>query len=80
MAAGRLSIPVSDVENGSECSKLHQDAREQEHQKAAQTRIRHYAFVTLQTSCFDCGFHDRTSDLSARNFRAVAAADVQTSV
>jgi len=70
---------MSDVENGSECSKLHQDAREQDHQKAGHPRIRHLAFVTLHTSCFDSGFHDRTSDLNARNLRAVATADVQRS-
>jgi hypothetical protein len=51
---------MSDVENGSECSKLHQDAREQEHQKAGHSRIRRFACATLQTSCFDSGFHDRT--------------------
>jgi len=75
----RLSIPMNDVENGSERSELYQYAREQEHQKAGHPRIRHFAFVTLQTNYFDCVFHDRTSDLTARNLRAVAVADVQTS-
>jgi hypothetical protein len=65
-----LSIPMSDVENGSKWSKLHQDAREQEHQNAGHPRIRHFAFVTLQTSCFDSDFHDRTLNVSARKLRA----------
>jgi hypothetical protein len=73
----RLSIPMSGVENGSECSKLHQDSREEEHQKAGYPRIRYFCFAVLQTSRFDCGFHDRTSDLSACKLRADAAVDVQ---
>jgi hypothetical protein len=70
---------MSDVENWSECSELNQDPRYQDHDKAGHTRIRRLAFIAPQTSGFDCGFHDRTSDLSTRKLRALAAADVQIS-
>jgi hypothetical protein len=70
---------MSGVENWSECSELHQDPRKQEQDKAGHRGKRRFALIALRTSCFDCGFHDRTRDLSARKLRAVAAADVQTS-
>src|SRR5262249_61267201 len=46
----RLSIPMSGVENGSECSKLHQDDREERHQKAGYARIRNLVFAVAHTS------------------------------
>jgi Zn ribbon nucleic-acid-binding protein len=33
--------------------------------------------MLLETDCFDCGIHDRTADLSARDRQADDAADVQ---
>ena len=70
---------MSGVENWSECSELHQDPGKQEQDKAGHHRKWRFALIASQTSGFDYGFHGRTSDLSARKLRAVAAADVQKS-
>jgi hypothetical protein len=70
---------MSGVENWSECSELHHDPGQQKQEKAGHCGKWRFALIALQTHWFDCGSHDRTSDLSARKLRAVAAVDVQIS-
>ena len=58
---------MNGVENWGECSELHQDPGKQKQDKAGDRGKRRFALIALRTSCFDCGFHDRTGDLTLPN-------------
>jgi hypothetical protein len=68
---------MSEMEDWSKCSDLHQDSRYKEHEQAGDPGKWRFTLIVPHTNCFDFGFHDCTADFSARKLRAIAAADVQ---